>query len=116
MPLCCVLISMRKSGLTLYGIDNILGVSYHISLFVISTIVYITVSAIYKSRHDLLPPQFCNLFVLNSEVHLHDTRNKNLIHQVAHRINARALSIRVYWVKIWNALPTFIQNSTTFPI
>ena len=62
-------------------------------------------------------PQFCNLFVLNSEVHLHDTRNKNLINQVAHRINARALSsIRIYGVKIWNALPIFIQNSPTFPI
>ena len=71
---------------------------------------------IYKSRHGLLPPQFCNLFVLNSEVHLHDTRNKNLIHQVAHRIKARALSIRIYGVKIWNALPSFIQNSPTFPI
>ena len=71
---------------------------------------------IYKSRHGLLPPQFCNLFVLNSEVHHHDTRNKNLIHQVAHRINARALSIRIYGMNIWNALPTFIHNSPTFPI
>ena len=60
----------------------------------------------------LLPWQFCNIFVLNSEV----TRNKNLIHQVVHRINARALSIRIYGVKIWNALPTFIQNSSKFPI
>ena len=78
--------------------------------------VYQTSSFVYKSRHVLLPPHFYNLFVLNNEVHLHDTRNKNLIHQVAHRINARALSIRVYGVKIWNALPTFIHNSPTFPI
>ena len=78
--------------------------------------VYQTSSFIYKSRHGLLPPHFCNLIVLNSEVHLQDKRNKNLIHQVAHRINARALSIRVYGAKIWNALPTFIQNSPTFPI
>ena len=77
--------------------------------------VYQTSCFIYKSRHGLLPPQFCNLFVLNSEVHLHDTRNKNFIHQVAHRINARALSIRVYGVKIWNALPTFIQKFSDFP-
>ena len=76
-------------------------------------IVYQKSCFVYKSRHGLLPPQFCNLFVLNIEVHLHDTRNKNLIHQVAHRINARALSIRVYGMKIWNALPTFIQNSLT---
>ena len=78
--------------------------------------VYQTSCFVYKSRHVLLPPQFYNLFVLNIEVHLHDTRNKNLIHQVAHRINARALGIRVYGVKIWNALPTFIQNSPTFSI
>ena len=35
----------------------------------------------------------------------HDTRNKNLIHQVEHRIEARALSIRIFGVKIWYALP-----------
>ena len=45
-----------------------------------------------------------------------DTRNKNLIHQVAHRINARAPSIRVDGVKIWDAPPTAIQNSPTFQI
>ena len=35
---------------------------------------------------------------------------------LTHGINARALSIRIYWVKIWNALRTFIQNSPTFRI
>ena len=76
--------------------------------------VFKTSCFIYKSRHGLLPPQFCNLFVLNSEVYHHDTRNKNLIHQVSHGINARALSINCYGVKIWNSLP--IQNSPTFTI
>ena len=71
---------------------------------------------VYKSRHGLWPPQFCNLFVLNSKVHHHYTRNQKLIHQVAHRIKARALSMWIYRVKIWNALPSFIQNSPTFSI
>ena len=78
--------------------------------------VFETICFVYKSHHGLLLPHFCNLFVLNSEVRHHDTRNKNVILQVAHRINARALSIEVYVMKIWNALPTFIRNSPTFPI
>ena len=51
-----------------------------------------------KSRYALLPPQFCKLFVLNSEVHHQNTRNKNLVHSLAYRINATALGIRVYGV------------------
>ena len=71
---------------------------------------------VFKSLHNLLPVKFHKLFLRNQDIHDHDTRKKQNIHVISHRINVRAQSIRIHGQKVWNALPINIRDSPTFPI
>jgi hypothetical protein len=75
-----------------------------------------TACFVYKSINRMLPFQFSNIFISNNEIHHYDTRNKHNIHQISHRINVRAKSIRVYGAKVWNALDKFIIDTPTFSL
>jgi hypothetical protein len=75
-----------------------------------------TACFVYKSLNGLLPSQFCNIFISNDEIHEHNTRMKYNIHQISHRTNIRAKSIRIYGAKIWNTLDEQIIDSTTFSV
>jgi hypothetical protein len=74
---------------------------------------YQTSCFVFKSVNNMLPPQFCNLFISNEDIHQHNTRNKDKIHLIPRRTNVRARSIRVYGAKIWNSLDKFITDSAT---
>ena len=68
-------------------------------------------SFVYKSFNNLLPPQFSTLFTLNKDVHDHNTRHKNNIHQISYHIDVRARNMKVYGPKVWNSLPLFIYRT-----
>jgi hypothetical protein len=70
---------------------------------------------VYKSIHNLLPPQFADIFVLNSEVHCHDTRHKGNIHTTYHRLKI-ALAIGNYGAKLWNNLSQHLKDTPSFNI
>jgi hypothetical protein len=71
---------------------------------------------VYKSLHKLLPSQFADIFVMNSEVHCYNTRCKDNIHITSHRLKVRALSIRMYGAKLWNNLSQHLKDSPSFDI
>ena len=73
-------------------------------------------SFVYKSLNNLLPPQFCNFCTLNKNLHDHNTRSKNNIHQIYYRIEARGHSMRLYDPRVWNSIPLFIRNSKSYNI
>jgi len=59
---------------------------------------------IYSATHGLLPFYFINMFQVNSYIHTHDTRQKDKIHQIGHKLNLRKLTVTVAGPLLWNAL------------
>ena len=49
----------------------------------------------YKISHVVLPLYFQNLFVLNSQVHDHNTWQADKLHVISHSTNGRAFSNQV---------------------
>ena len=48
----------------------------------------------------MLPHYFQNLFVLNNQVHAHNTRQAEKLCVISHNTNVSAFSIQVYSVKL----------------
>jgi hypothetical protein len=67
-------------------------------------------SFMFKAVNNMLPASFAGYFVLNKDIHAHETRHVNDIHSIQFRTNLRGSCIRVYGPKIWNAIPVFIQT------
>ena len=73
-------------------------------------------SFISKSLNGLLPAAFHDIFMINMEVHDHNTRQKSDIHIISHRIVVRRQSIKVYGTKLWNSLSPSLKNLDSFPL
>jgi hypothetical protein len=71
---------------------------------------------VYKATHNILPPSFCNYFMLNSDVHDHYTRKSSDIHSLESRTSIRQYNVRLYGIKIWNSIPTDIKQSKSIHI
>ena len=71
-------------------------------------------SFMYKLHMSTSPSLFKDLFVRNSDVHSHNTRQKSLIHQPNVATNIALNSFYIFCIKEWNLLPTGIKGSTTF--
>lgn len=67
----------------------------------------------YRAMHNLLPKYFCSMFVPNYSFHPHNTRTKENIHSVFHRLNLRKHTIIVHGPTIWNSIGTNIRKSFT---
>ena len=59
---------------------------------------------------------FIFVFVLNNQVHAHNTRQAEKFHVILHNSNVRAFSIQVYGVKLWNDLSLDLINCQTLAI
>lgn len=70
----------------------------------------------YRSLHNMLPQYFCSMFVTNAEIHSHNTRNKENIHLISHRLDLRKFTIRIHGPNIWNFTPINIRNSPSIHI
>ena len=58
----------------------------------------------YNISNCLRPTVFQNLFILNSSVHDHKTRQSSKLHVISHIINSRTDSIHIYCVRLWNSV------------
>ena len=61
----------------------------------------------------LLPLNFASIFRLNSDVHSHNTRQRDHLLVIQHRILTREESIRIFGVKLWNAVSDDLKHSET---
>jgi len=62
----------------------------------------------YSATHGLLPFYFINVFEVNSCIHTHDTRQKDKIHQIGHKLNLRKFTVTNAGPLLWNALPAYL--------
>ena len=57
---------------------------------------------------------FATYLIFNYDIHDHNARHKSNIHDIAHRIRARTMCIKVYGAKLWNWLHQCINNSNSY--
>jgi len=50
----------------------------------------------YSATHGLLPSYIINMFQVNSCIHTHDTRQKDKIHQIGHKLNLRKFAAQTW--------------------
>jgi len=60
-----------------------------------------------------LPSCFNDLFIQNSALHSHNTRQSSDYHISYSRPKTRQLSIAIYGAKIWNSLDENLKSSVT---
>ena len=58
----------------------------------------------YNISRDLHPLNFANMFRMNSDVHSHNTRQRDHLHVIQHRTLTREGCIRIFGVKLCNAI------------
>lgn len=63
----------------------------------------------YAVVNKLLPEFFNSMFIRNSTVHTHCTRNSTAVHQQQYRLNISKFSIRICGPKLWNSLDKKLQ-------
>ena len=66
----------------------------------------------YKANH-LLPTHFCNMFVRNSAIHRHNTRQSDKFHMVAVNSAKKLNTIKHFGPRYWNNLPLDIKLAAT---
>lgn len=76
--------------------------------------LYIKDSAIfmYKYKHKMLPPSFDNFFIIHSNYHTYDTRNKNDFRLPL----TRTKSFTSVGPKIWNDLPRNVKDAKSLSL
>ena len=67
----------------------------------------------YKANHLLLPTHFCNMFVRNSAIHRHNTRQSDKFHMVAVNSAKKLNTIKHFGPRYWNNLPLDIKFAAT---
>ena len=67
----------------------------------------------YQVKNDMFPQKYCNMFVQNSSVHAHSTRQKKYFHLPKVRLTSSLNSLSYTGVKYWNQLNESIQESST---
>jgi len=70
----------------------------------------------YCATRNVLPNYFCTMFVKNSDVHLHDTRQKDNIHLSKFKTNKCKYIGRVLGPRLWNSIPADIRASPTLQL
>ena len=75
--------------------------------------IYLASQFMYKYKNSLLPNVFTNFFILNSDIHTHNTRSSSKIHLTQTRTNYKKQSLRHYGAQIWNQIENTIQQSKT---
>ena len=61
----------------------------------------------------VIPDKYCNMFILNSNVHTYNTRQCKNYHQPNVRSTSGLNSLAYNGIKKWNQLPENIRSSTT---
>ena len=65
----------------------------------------------YSITHNLILPRYLNnMFCANTLVHSHNTKSKNNIHILNHKLTVRTHTIRFYGPKLWNSIPEQLHN------
>ena len=77
-------------------------------------VAFNSLSFMFKLHMPGPPSVFDDLFVKNSVVHSHNTRQKNLLHLPHVATNIARNSFFVSCIKEWNILPPEIKDSTTY--
>ena len=67
----------------------------------------------FKVYTQQLPSYFNDLFIQNSALHSHNTRQSSDYHISYSRTKTRQLSIAIYGAKIWNSLDQNLKSSVT---
>ena len=57
---------------------------------------------IYRWVNEIMPSDFCMMFIVNLTFHSHDTRIKNKLHQDSHKLTLRSNTVRIAGVLLWN--------------
>ena len=71
----------------------------------------------YLFKNGLLNPNsFNDMFLLNCDVHSHNTRSKNSFHLPYCRANVRKFSARFQGPKIFNSLSSEIKNASSIAL
>ena len=65
----------------------------------------------YNISRGLHPLNFANMFRMNSDVHSHNTRQRDNLHVIQHRTLTREGCIRIFGVKLWNAISDELKHS-----
>lgn len=68
----------------------------------------------YSYNNSLLPKRFDNMFVLNNQIHVYNTRSAMAFRTPLCRTNIRKFSIRFQGPKLFNSLPTEIVSTVSF--
>ena len=69
----------------------------------------------FKFHHKDLPNHFNDMFIYNSSIHTHDTRQNDEIHVPIIRSNLLKMSVRYQGVTSWNTLSkSLVINCTLF--
>ena len=68
----------------------------------------------FKYQRGLLPDIFNDLFVYNSSIHGHATRQNNLLHVPVSKSLVLSRSIRIKGVSIWNNLSKLVNHDCSF--
>ena len=53
---------------------------------------------------------FCNIFVTNNYVHVHDIRLSNCLHKFGHTKNILRYTVRIFGTFLWNSLNADLRN------
>ena len=67
----------------------------------------------FKINEEQLPSYFSDLFIQNSALHNHNTRQSSDYHITYSRTKTRQSSIAIYGAKIWNSLDKNLISSRT---
>ena len=88
----------------------------HKLLNVLSINQYGRAQFLYKSVHNLLPPNFHNYFTYNRQFHDYETRNRDNMNIPHSRLDIRKQATRTAGPTLWNSLPEHIKRSPSIEI
>ena len=88
----------------LYSSYNTLSIK---SLYKFKLICFVHKYVHYRSD---LPEIYQNYFTFNSEVHKHDTRDKDSLHVLLARTSGGQRSIKIEGSKLWNSVPMSLRS------
>ena len=72
-----------------------------------------TLIFMFSVNSKLLPEKYCNMFVLNSNLHSYSTRQKHYFHLPKVRLTLSLNSLSYVGIKLWNQLEESIRSSST---
>ena len=70
----------------------------------------------FKAVNGLLPLYLSNLFITDSDIHYHYTRQHSNLHVIRHNTSVRASGIKIFGVKIWNLFVSVLKTAPSLNI